>query len=91
MPSLSSRTPPGKAVKPLSLVAPKLGEFQCNVPASFNLPPATLSPPRKSDNSIHSELLGICHPVGQTPCTPLGFVELLEASFITAAHVYNSP
>ncbi len=34
--------------------------------------------------SVHSTSLGRCHPVGQTPCTPLGLAVLLAAEFMAA-------
>src|SRR5450759_4286691 len=71
--------PPGRAVKPLSLV-PSFGLFQCFDPASFNFTCASISPPRKLVNVSHSALVGTCQPMGQT----------LRGS-VVAYQVYNLP
>ncbi len=57
--------PPGRAEKPLSLVAPLFGSNQCIIPGSFIFPPASCCPPRKVINSINSSLFGKCQPSGQ--------------------------
>ena len=41
------------------------------IPASFNFPPATLSPPRNVISAAHSESVGTCQPVGHTFLPPL--------------------
>ena len=43
--------------------------------------------PKCCSNSFHSSSLGICHPVGHTPCTPLGLLLLLTAPFIAALEI----
>ena len=59
-------SPPGRAVKPVSLDAPSLGDAQWEVPDSFNLPPAIFSPPRKSLSVFHSSKEGTCQPDGNS-------------------------
>ena len=57
--------PPGKAAKPLELVAPVFGSIHCVVPNYFNLPPSSIPRdlipsasnwviPRNISNSFHS-------------------------------------
>ena len=71
--------PPGKAEKPLEFVAPVLGDCQCVVPSSFNAPPATLTPPKKVVNVVHSASDGTCHPLGH------------NLPVFTAYQLYNAP
>lgn len=52
--------PPGRPVKRLLLVATVLF-IQCAVPVSFILPPATVNPPKKLVNDVHSLSDGMCH------------------------------
>ena len=45
MPNVKYLKPPGKPLKFIEFNAPVLGGFQCDVPVSFILPPATEDPP----------------------------------------------
>lgn len=57
--------PPGRAEKPLLLVAPRFGLCQKLMPVTFILPPAIVPSPKKSISVFQSLSDGICHPLGQ--------------------------
>ena len=84
------RMPLGRAVKPLELVAPSLDGIQWRVPASFNFPPATSSPPRKVVKAVQSESVGTCQPVGHTFLPPL-LATLVAILLSTTYQLYSLP
>ena len=63
--------PPGKAVKPLLFVAPRLGEAQPKgvgkVSVALRDALDIVSPPKLLDNTVQSVSLGTFHPVGHNP------------------------
>lgn len=80
--------PPGRAVKPLLLVAPVLGLAHLRVPACLSFPPARSAPSRHCARRVHSASVGICHPAG---ASSLSLIPSPLLSPFTANQLYSFP
>src|ERR1035437_156404 len=87
------KPPPGRPRKPyVSVPLPDLLPlgFQPLIDLSF-VPSVVLVGSTSVCIIVHSVSDGICQPVGQTPCTPLGLALLEGAPAITSPQVYSRP